>query len=190
MLRMSRISLERHLKLTLEAWCFSGVWDKSLTLSGPWREILYLQRGYKEGKRPFWKGSILTPFTLFLSLCLYLLFSLGDCWLVQCHSSSTLPLSQNNLPSSPWARGENLTRHEAVCANTLWESIFPLVPEPGAQTAVRGLGNASCQKNEPEWDGRYLCVCVLDHTPDHKKLYQRRIYGENRTKGRLRLPTW
>lgn len=44
---------------------------------------------------------------LFLFLCFYLLFSLGDRWVVQCHSGSTLLLSQNNLPNCPWPWGEN-----------------------------------------------------------------------------------
>lgn len=103
--------------------------------------------------------TILRVIFVFLSV---LLFSLGDCWLVQCHSGCTLPLSQNNLPSSLRAWGENLTRHEAVCANTLWESIFPLAPEPGAQTAACWLGNASCHRAFSRERGRLLvCLSLL-----------------------------
>lgn len=71
-----------------------------------------------------------------------------------------------------------------------WVAEKKKTPSPKSQNCQWFALTEKEQKNEPEWDGRYLCACVLDHTPDHKKLYQRRIYGENRTKGRLRLPTW
>lgn len=96
------------------------------------KEVIRKKKGILERQHSY-------SFLLFLSLCLCLLFSIGDCWLVQCHSGSTLPLSQNNLPNSPWAWGENWTGLEATYANMAWEDTFSLLPESGAQTAARGF---------------------------------------------------
>lgn len=59
MLRMSGTSLKGHFKIILEAQFFSGVWDKSLTLSAPWGESIALQRGHKEGELHFGEAALL-----------------------------------------------------------------------------------------------------------------------------------